>query len=70
MRSCRSSGSVEGVVSNHDPYSDPFSSVRRQARLLHYSNCRGKKRPDQHPPLPFSMCPTGARVSEPSHVCV
>ena len=23
MRECRTSGSVEGVVSNHHPYSDP-----------------------------------------------
>ena len=27
MRSCRSSGSVEGVVSNHDPYSDFQSGI-------------------------------------------
>jgi len=32
MRQFRSSGSVEGVVSNHDPYSDcpPFRQEREQ----------------------------------------
>src|SRR5437667_4922913 len=32
MREIRSSGSVEGVVSNHDPYSDPLHITGRSAK--------------------------------------
>jgi hypothetical protein len=42
MRSCRLSGSVEGVVSNHDPYSDwdgakllSFESRPERSRAAH-----------------------------------
>src|ERR1700676_254793 len=33
MRECRSSGSVEGVVSNHDPYSDSDFRIASQLRI-------------------------------------
>jgi hypothetical protein len=36
MREFRPSGSVEGVVSNHDPYSDSLRSLR-SFELLHLS---------------------------------
>lgn len=29
MRATRSSGSVEGVMGNHDPYSDPHWGINR-----------------------------------------
>jgi len=35
MRQFRSSGSVEGVVSNHDPYSDCLSSMREHPCSRH-----------------------------------
>jgi hypothetical protein len=34
MREIRSSGSAEGVVSNHDPYSDSAPSPRKMRRTV------------------------------------
>jgi hypothetical protein len=39
MRSCRLSGSVEGVVSNHDPYSDFERAQKRSGEAA--SRCNG-----------------------------
>src|SRR5882762_2777007 len=40
MRETRSSGSVEGVVSNHDPYSDSGESVGRVSAIdVHGAGC-------------------------------
>jgi len=35
MRETRSSGSVEGVMGNHDPYSDAFLVSGRHAMIKH-----------------------------------
>ena len=49
MREIRSSGSAEGVMSNHDPYSDfselnglvlDFCEIRRLSGFIEHRNCR------------------------------
>jgi len=61
MREFRSSGSVEGVMGNHDPYSD---SLRMTDRVHHAVNLfagHDTSYPDRYLPSPIACTGTYAR---------
>jgi hypothetical protein len=79
MRETRSSGSVEGVVGNHDPYSDfcgeASSRSRRAFQNCSYSGSTAPHRPGAPGTIQACCCDPGecvgqARLAQaPSHAC-